>query len=77
MNTVWNMPDLNAAFEVVNRQLMIYHYKDDYKRYQELCRKRAALSLKIFVRNRRKRAIDSGIEDNYNSPYNINILKSL
>ncbi|MBQ4408837.1 MAG: hypothetical protein II852_17705 [Bacteroidales bacterium] len=76
MSKVWNMPDLNAAFEVVNRQLMVYHYKDDYQRYQELCRKRAALSLKIFVRNRRKRTIDSGIEDNYNSPYNINILKN-
>lgn len=77
MKKQWNMPDLNAAFEVVNRQLMFYHYSDDYNRYQELCRKRAALSVKIFIRNRRKRIIDSGFEDSFNSPYNINILKTL
>lgn len=76
MSKVWNMPDLNAAFEVVNRQLMVYHYSGDYERYQELCRKRAALSVKIFVRNRRKRIINSGIEDSYSSPYNTNILKN-
>lgn len=66
MNKEWDLPDINAAFDVVNRQLMIYHYKDDYKRYQELCRRRAALSVKLFTRDRRKmQIIDTPIDDYY------------
>lgn len=77
MNKEWNLPDINAALDVVNRQLMIYHYRNDYKRYQKLCSKRAALSIKLFTRDRRKLSVNSGIEDNYCTPCNINILKNL
>lgn len=48
--------DPEADFEFVNFQLEKLHYREDYKVFQDLCRRRAALSVKMYINDSRRRA---------------------
>jgi len=59
--------DPEADFEFVNFQLEKLHYHNDYKLFQDLCRKRAALSVKMYINDSRRRASEqqrtSGVDE--------------
>ena len=59
--------DPEADFEFVNFQLEKLHYREDYKVFQDLCRRRAALSVKMYINDSRRRASEqqrtSGIDE--------------
>ena len=74
---MWKLPDISEEYDSVNQRIMLYNYKADYSRFQDLCRRRAALSVKLYVRNRRKMRTFNSVTDDYCTPYNINILKKL
>lgn len=48
--------DPEADFEFVNFQLEKLHYRENYKVFQDLCRRRAALSVKMYINDSRRRA---------------------
>ena len=69
---MWKLPDISEEYDNINRKIMLSNYKADYSRFQILCRRRAALSVKLYTRDRRKmRTFDSGINDSYVLPSDI------